>query len=248
VCPRSLIEAYEHDHGVRLRHGWGMTEMSPFGALAGRWSGGDEATWDLRVSQGRLLGSVQARVVGPDGSVLPNDGEHMGEVEVRGPWVTGGYFGQSGPRPGAGGWLPTGDIATISPNRVVRLKDRSKDVIKSGGEWIVSLDLERNLEQHPDVVDVAVIGVPDERWGERPLAVVTSAGALDFAELAGFLAGRIDRWQVPERWAQVAALPRTTVGKTDKQAIRERYANGGLTVIAGSPPRSEADSRTAVRP
>lgn len=248
VCTRGLIEAYEHDHGVRLRHGWGMTEMSPFGALAGRWAGDDEATWDLRVSQGRLLGSVQARVVGPDGAVLPNDGEHMGEIEVRGPWVTGGYLGLPSPGREADRWLPTGDIATISPNRVVRLKDRSKDVIKSGGEWIVSLDLERHLGRHPDVADVAVIGIPDERWGERPLAVVTSPKVLDFAELAVFLAGRIDRWQVPERWAQVAALPRTTVGKPDKQAIRELYADGSLTVSEVPASRSDADSATVVRP
>ena len=249
VCTRSLIEAYERHYGVRLRHGWGMTEMSPFGSLAGRWSGEDEATWDLRVSQGRLLGSVQARLVAPDGSVLPGDEAHMGEIEVRGPWVTGDYFGQSAPGSFHDGWLRTGDIGTISPTGVVRLKDRAKDVIKSGGEWIVSLDLEQHLEQHPGVLDVAVIGVPDERWGERPLAVITSAEGTepDFEELARFLADRVDRWQVPERWIRVDALPRTTVGKTDKQALRKRYADGVLAVVSVSLPRPGAGNGTAVR-
>jgi fatty-acyl-CoA synthase len=195
------------------------------------------------------VSGVQARLVGHGGSVLPRDGAHAGEIEVRGPWVTGGYFRQvDGDDRDDGddgdalhdGWLRTGDIGTISPTGVVRLKDRTKDVIKSGGEWIASIDLEQHLRRHPDVLDAAVIGVPDDRWGERPLAIVATVpdAGPGSAALAAFLAGHVDRWQVPERWARLEALPRTTVGKIDKQALRARYAAGELTVERVAVPRA----------
>jgi fatty-acyl-CoA synthase len=240
ACPRPLLEAYEREHGVRLRQGWGMTEMSPFGSLVGPWSDNDDPTWELRESQGRLVSGVQARLVGPDGSVLPRDGAHAGEIEVRGPWVTGGYFRRDDGDAVHDGWLRTGDIGTISPTGIVRIKDRTKDVIKSGGEWIASIDLEQHLRRDPGVLDAAVIGVPDDRWGERPLAVVVTVPDADpgSAALAALLAGHVDRWQVPERWARLDALPRTTVGKIDKQALRGRYAAGELTVERVTVPRA----------
>ncbi|MFD0854894.1 AMP-binding protein, partial [Actinomadura adrarensis] len=171
ACPRSLMEAYEKEFGVRLLHGWGMTEMSPIGTIAKPDGITDEdEAWDLRLSQGRFVCGTQSRIVGPEDEILPNDGVAMGEVQTRGPWITGSYYRQPDDSRFHDGWLRTGDIGTISPKGVLRLRDRTKDVIKSGGEWISSIELETELQADPAVRDVAVIGVEDERWGERPLA------------------------------------------------------------------------------
>jgi fatty-acyl-CoA synthase len=242
ACPSWLMKAYEQTYGVHLVHGWGMTEMSPIGSIAkpglsGSSDEGDE--WAFRATQGRLVCSVQARITGPDGTILPNDGVKIGEVQTRGPWVTGSYYKQDDPSGFSDGWLRTGDIGSISPNGVLQLRDRIKDVIKSGGEWISSMELEEVLGTHPDVVEVAVIGVEDERWGERPLAIVSlSDGATaDSVALAGHVAARVSRWQVPERWALVGQLPRTTAGKIDKSELRHRYTTQEFTVEVIDPPR-----------
>jgi len=232
ACPRALIEQYEEEFGVRLLHGWGMTEMSPIGTIA-KPDGheGDEA-WDFRLTQGRLVCGVQARVSGPEGQILPNDGASMGEIETRGPWITGAYHRQPDDSRFHEGWLRTGDVGVISPTGVLQLRDRTKDVIKSGGEWISSIELEQALQSHPDVLDAAVIGVEDARWGERPLAVVTlrADAAVDTDDLVAHLSARLARWQVPERWSRLEVLPRTSVGKTDKVALRRLYAERSLTV------------------
>ncbi|MGY1723496.1 long-chain fatty acid--CoA ligase [Blastococcus sp. SYSU DS0533] len=234
VCPRSLMEAYEKEFGVRLLHGWGMTEMSPIGTIAKPDGIADpHAAWALRLTQGRFVCGTQARIVGPDDEVLPRDGEAMGEVETRGPWITGAYHRQPDGSRFHDGWLRTGDVGTISPEGVLHLRDRTKDVIKSGGEWISSMELEEALADDPAVAEAAVIGVEDERWGERPLAIVSlveGADDSDPAVLARHLAGRVSRWQVPERWSRVPELPRTSVGKIDKAALRRRYAEQGLDV------------------
>jgi fatty-acyl-CoA synthase len=239
VCPMSLQRAYQDEYGVRLLHGWGMTEMSPVGTIARPDGLDEEAGWELRMTQGRFVATVQARVVGPDGAVLPQDGESVGEIETRGPWVTGSYYRQPDDSRFHDGWLRTGDAGTISPRRVLHLRDRIKDVIKSGGQWISSVGLEQVIDGHPDIVDVAVIGVEDERWGERPLAIVAvRAGAkADPHELAGYVAARVDRWEVPERWSFVTELPRTSVGKTDKARLRQLYAAHDLAVQIVSVPR-----------
>ncbi|MGE5133940.1 MAG: AMP-binding enzyme, partial [Gemmatimonadota bacterium] len=161
-----------------------------------------------------------------------HDGESVGEVEVRGPWITGTYYKDDDPAKFRDGWLRTGDVGIIDPQGFVTLTDRAKDVIKSGGEWISSMELENILMGHPDVAEAAVIGVPDEKWGERPLAtVVLRQGAtVTAAELREFLGTRVPKWQLPERWSFISEVPKTSVGKFAKTRIREAYAQGDYEV------------------
>ena len=233
ACPPALMQAYEERHGITLLHAWGMTEMSPLGTLARPPAGVDpEEAWPYRLTQGRFPAPVEARLVGPDGSIVPNDGSATGELEVRGPWITGGYYADDDAGKFRDGWLRTGDVGVISPDGYLTLTDRAKDVIKSGGEWISSLDLENHLMAHPAVREAAVIGVPDERWGERPLAtvVVGDGEEVSFADLRSFLSDRVPKWQLPERWASIAEVPKTSVGKFDKKVLRQRHSRGELDV------------------
>jgi fatty-acyl-CoA synthase len=233
ACPPSLMQAYQDRHGITLLHAWGMTETSPLGSLARPPAGVDPAdAWRYRLTQGQFLAPVEARLIGPDGSVLPYDGHSAGELEVRGPWITGSYYLSDDPEKFHDGWLRTGDVGVISPDGYLTLTDRAKDVIKSGGEWISSQDLENHLMAHPEVVEAAVIAAPDERWGERPLAVVvTWAGSSVTVEaLRDFLADRVPKWQLPERWAFVLEVPKTSVGKFDKKVLRHWHASGELDV------------------
>ncbi|MFJ9031557.1 long-chain fatty acid--CoA ligase [Streptomyces sp. NPDC102274] len=239
ACPPSLMEAYDK-LGVRLCHAWGMTETSPLGTMSNPPAGLDaEEEWPYRITQGRFPAGVEARLAGPRGDLLPWDGESAGELEVRGPWIAGAYYGGAGGEQikpedkfSEDGWLKTGDVGTISPDGYLTLTDRAKDVIKSGGEWISSVELENALMAHPEVAEAAVVAVPDDKWGERPLAtVVLKDGATaDYASLKEFLAGRIAKWQLPERWTVVSAVPKTSVGKFDKKVIRKQYADGELDV------------------
>ncbi|MFJ9343439.1 long-chain fatty acid--CoA ligase [Streptomyces sp. NPDC101733] len=239
ACPPSLMEAYDK-MGVRLCHAWGMTETSPLGTMAHPPAGlSAEEEWPYRITQGRFPAGVEPRLVGPGGGVLPWDGESAGELEVRGNWIAGAYYGGVGAeavRPedkfSADGWLKTGDVGVISADGFLTLTDRAKDVIKSGGEWISSVELENALMAHPEVAEAAVVAVPDEKWGERPLAtVVLKEGAtVDYVALRAFLAESVAKWQLPERWAIVAAVPKTSVGKFDKKVVRKQYANGELDV------------------
>jgi fatty-acyl-CoA synthase len=234
AVPRSLMEAFESELGVLIVQAWGMTETSPIGSVAHPPAGtsADEA-WHYRDTQGRLVCAVEARLVGDGGVVLPHDGVAVGEVEVRGPWVTGSYYKDDDPAKFRDGWLRTGDVGTIDPLGFVTLTDRAKDVIKSGGEWISSMELENAIMAHPDVLEAAVIGVPDDKWGERPLAtVVLRAGAsVTAADLRAFLADQVPRWQLPERWSFISEVPKTSVGKFAKTKIREAYAQGDYKVI-----------------
>ncbi|MFH9401613.1 long-chain fatty acid--CoA ligase [Streptomyces sp. NPDC017638] len=242
ACPPSLMTAFD-ELGMRVCHAWGMTETSPLGTVARppAHAAGTDEEFRYRVTQGRFPAGVEARLTGPGGTRLPWDGESAGELEVRGPWIAGAYY--NGPdadplRPGdkfsADGWLKTGDVGTISADGYLTLTDRAKDVIKSGGEWISSVELENALMAHPDVAEAAVVAVPDDKWGERPLAtVVLRPGAsADFQALRTFLAeeGRIARWQLPERWTTVPVVPKTSVGKFDKKVLRRQYADGELEV------------------
>ncbi|MEU8540047.1 long-chain fatty acid--CoA ligase [Streptomyces sp. NPDC048717] len=241
ACPPSLMEAYDK-LGVRLVHAWGMTETSPLGTVAHPPAGlTAEEEWPYRVTQGRFPAGVEGRLVGPDGEILPWDGESAGELEVRGNWIAGSYYGGAHGEPlctddkfSADGWLKTGDVGIITADGYLTLTDRVKDVIKSGGEWISSIDLENALMAHPAVAEAAVVAVPDEKWGERPLAtVVLKEGAsADYTELRAFLLaeGGVAKWQLPERWAIVPAVPKTSVGKFDKKVIRKQYADGDLDV------------------
>ena len=234
AVPHALMEAFEKELGVYILQAWGMTETSPIGSVARPPAGTPaDQSWAYRDTQGRLVCAVEARLVGDGGTVLAHDGKAVGEVEVRGPWVTGSYYGDDDPEKFHDGWLRTGDVGTIDPLGYVTLTDRAKDVIKSGGEWISSMELENELMAHPQVSEAAVIGVPDERWGERPLAtVVLLPGAeVTTAELRAFLAERVPRWQLPERWCFIPEVPKTGVGKFAKTRIRESYARGDYTVI-----------------
>ncbi|MEV0090616.1 long-chain fatty acid--CoA ligase [Streptomyces sp. NPDC050738] len=239
ACPPSLMEAYDK-LGVRLCHAWGMTETSPLGTVANPPAGlTAEEEWPYRLSQGRFPAGVEARLIGPSGERLPWDGESAGELEVRGPWIAGSYYGGADGedfRPAdkfsEDGWLKTGDVGHISSDGYLTLTDRAKDVIKSGGEWISSVDLENALMAHPQVAEAAVVAVPDKKWGERPLATVVlkEGAAVGFAELRDFLAQSIAKWQLPERWTVIASVPKTSVGKFDKKVIRKQYADGDLDV------------------
>jgi fatty-acyl-CoA synthase len=235
ACPPALMHAFAERHGIEVIHAWGMTEMSPLGSVSRPPAGatGDEA-WAYRYTQGRIPAAVGARIVGPDGEPMPADGKAVGELEVRGPWVTSGYVGEDEPDPEKfrDGWLRTGDVGMLSPNGFLTLTDRAKDVIKSGGEWISSVELENALMAHPDVVEACVVGVPDERWGERPLAtvVVREGAAVTPEQLREYLGEHVARWQLPERWSFIEAVPRTSVGKFDKKRVRVDFANGTLDV------------------
>jgi fatty-acyl-CoA synthase len=233
AVPHALMEAYETELGVRIVHAWGMTETSPLGSVAHPPAGlSAEEEWAYRDTQGRIFCTVQARLVGDAGEVLPHDGAAVGEVEVRGPWVTGSYYKDDDPAKFRDGWLRTGDVGTIDRLGFVRLTDRAKDVIKSGGEWISSMELENALMAHPDVTEAAVIGVPDEKWGERPLATVVrrEGSAVTAVELREFLSGRVPHWQLPERWSFIDEVPKTSVGKFAKTRIRDAYAKGAYEV------------------
>jgi len=234
AVPHSLMEAFEKELGVYILQAWGMTETSPIGSVARPPAGTPaDQSWAYRDTQGRLVCAVEARLVGDGGTVLPHDGKAVGEVEVRGPWVTGSYYGDDDPEKFHDGWLRTGDVGTVDPLGYVTLTDRAKDVIKSGGEWISSMELENQLMAHPQVIEAAVIGVPDEKWGERPLAtvVVQPGSEVTVAELRAFLAERVPRWQLPERWCFITEVPKTGVGKFAKTRMRESYARGDYTVI-----------------
>jgi fatty-acyl-CoA synthase len=239
ACPPALMRGFQERHDVTVYHGWGMTETSPVGSLAipPVQAEGDDY-WAYRYSQGRLAPHVEARLVGPDGTEQPWDGASDGELEVRGPWVTGSYYLDDDEEKFDEGWLRTGDIGRLTPDGYLTLTDRAKDVIKSGGEWISSVDLENHLMGHPAVREASVVGVPDERWGERPLATVVLAEGktATVEELRDYLVGRVARWQVPERWAFISEVPKTSVGKFDKKVLRARYAEGTLNVVESERP------------
>ena len=234
AVPVSLMRTFEAKFGVQIRQLWGMTETSPMATLAWPAPGTPpEKEWEIRATQGRPMCGVQARIVDDEGAVLPSDGVAVGELEVRGPWITGSYYRNTDPSKFASGWLRTGDVGRIDPQGYITLTDRAKDVIKSGGEWISSVDLENQLIAHPQVREAAVVGVPDERWQERPLAaVVLQDGAeLSAEELREYLSDKVVRWWLPERWTFIDEIPRTSVGKYDKKTIRARYAEGVYPVI-----------------
>jgi fatty-acyl-CoA synthase len=219
-----------------------MTETSPIAAIALPPRGIDPADeMDWRAKTGRVVPGVQMRIVDAEGKPLPWDGAAVGEIEVRGPWITGAYYRDPAPEKFDDGWLRTGDVGSIDAKGFVQITDRAKDVIKSGGEWISSVELENAIMAHPDVLEAAVIGVPDERWQERPLAcVVLRDGAASTVDvLAGALASRVARWWVPERWCFVDEVPKTSVGKFDKKVLRKKFADGALEVREGHLPGGE---------
>ncbi|HEV8064534.1 MAG TPA: long-chain fatty acid--CoA ligase [Acidimicrobiales bacterium] len=234
AVPLSLMKAFEERYGVPIIQAWGMTETSPLGAVAipPKDAAGDER-WAYRQKAGRVAFGVELRVVDGSGEVMPRDGQSVGEFEVRGPWVTAAYYGDPTPDRFNEGWLRTGDVGTVDERGYLTITDRTKDVIKTGGEWISSVELENELMAHTDIFEAAVVAVPDQRWDERPLAcVVLAEGAeADPEALASFLQDRVARWWVPERWTFIAEVPKTSVGKFDKKVLRASYAKGDLDVV-----------------
>jgi fatty-acyl-CoA synthase len=218
---------------MHIVQAWGMTETSPLAAIAHVPAGAaEQEQWEWRARTGRVMAGVEMRLVDDEGRVLPWDGEAVGEIQVRGPWITGAYHLDDDPAKFSDGWLRTGDVASALPNGFLQITDRSKDVIKSGGEWISSVELENTLMAHPAVFEAAVVAVPDERWDERPLAcvVLRPDGDAKPDELRDFLADKVAKWWLPERWTFIDTVPKTSVGKFDKKVLRRQYADGELTV------------------
>jgi fatty-acyl-CoA synthase len=234
ACPPSLMKAFEEKFGITVLHAWGMTETSPLGSVARPPAGSTgEERWAYRTSQGRMPAGVESRLVGDNGEVLPKDGKSIGELEVRGPWITGAYYGDDDPEKFHDGWLRTGDVGYVTPDGFLQLTDRAKDVIKSGGEWISSVELENAVMAHPAVAEAAVIGIPDEKWSERPLAAVVlkEGQQVEAVELREFLRDKLAKWQLPEYWTFIPEVPKTSVGKFDKKVLRKQHADGELDVL-----------------
>ncbi|MBM4525654.1 long-chain-fatty-acid--CoA ligase [Rhodococcus hoagii] len=233
AVPPSLMHAFENDHQVSVLHAWGMTETSPVGSVArppAEATG--EERWKYRYTQGRFPASVEARLIDDDGNRVPHDGTSIGELEVRGPWITASYYGVEAPDKFRDGWLRTGDVGSITPDGYLTLSDRTKDIIKSGGEWISSVDLENAVMGHPAVAEAAVIGIPDEKWDERPLVAVVLREGSDTTldQLRDFLADKVAKWQLPENWAVIQEVPKTSVGKFDKKRLRADFHDGSLDI------------------
>lgn len=231
----ALAREVRETNGLLLTQGWGMTETSPLLTYSRPPAGSsdhDPTAWTTRT--GRLVPGVRARVVDTDGVERPWDGTTQGEIEVAGNTVTGAYIGISDPSRFRDGWLRTGDLGVIHEGGWVQLKDRLKDGIKSGGEWISSVELENAIAEHPAVLEIAVVGVPDPTWEERPHAfvVVRQPGSVTADELADFLRGRVAKWWIPEHWTFTGAIPRTSVGKLDKNLLR-RHVTTPPTAAVG---------------
>jgi fatty-acyl-CoA synthase len=237
AAPPAMIETFDREYGVEVLHAWGMTEMSPLGSInhpkAKHLKLSHREQLDVRLKQGRPPFGVEMKIVGGDGKELPRDGTAFGDLMVRGPWVTCGYFkGEGGGILDQEGWFATGDVATLDPDGYMQITDRSKDVIKSGGEWISSIDLENAAMAHPAVAEAAVIGVAHPKWDERPLLIVhrKPGAALDKNELMDFLGSRVAKWWLPDDVQFVEAIPHTATGKILKTRLREDFRNYKLPI------------------
>ena len=233
AAPRAMIAGFRQRHGKTVVHGWGMTETSPLATASdyiGRVPTRRRGDADRRRRDAGPAAAVRraARAIDDEGNAIPWDGEAMGELEVRGPWVASGYYEtpEQAERWTDDGWFKTGDIASFHPSGYVMIKDRSKDVIKSGGEWISSVDLENALMAHPAIAEAAVIAIPHEKWDERPLAVcVLREGQTATAdELRGFLAPNFAKFWLPDSFEFIDEIPKTAVGKFRKTALRDQFA------------------------
>ena len=228
ACPPAMIAAFNDDYGVEVLHAWGMTEMSPLGTLCtlkNKHQSLPEADkMKIRLKQGRSIFGVDMKIVDPEGNDLPWDGKTFGDLHVKGPWVVRAYFKGEGGDPLINGWFPTGDVATIDPDGYMQITDRSKDVIKSGGEWISSIDIENIAMAHPAVAMAACIGIRHPKWDERPIVcVVKKPGAeVSREELLKFYEGKTAKWQIPDDAVFVEAIPLGATGKMLKTKLREQ--------------------------
>ncbi|MBV9193930.1 MAG: long-chain-fatty-acid--CoA ligase [Solirubrobacterales bacterium] len=229
AVPRSLLEGFDR-HGLTILQAWGMTETSPLGSMCRvppeLDSASTEDRYDFRARQGIAVPFIELRARGDDGELIPWNDQAMGELEVRGPWVAAGYHGGAGQEKFTDdGWFQTGDVVRIDEHGCIRITDRAKDLVKSGGEWISSVDLENLLMAHPAVAEAAVIAIPDERWGERPLAAIVLREGQEASpdDLRQHLTGQFAKWQIPERIEFIEEIPRTATGKFKKTELRERF-------------------------
>jgi len=229
ACPPAMIKSFRDDYNVTVLHAWGMTEMSPVGTvctlkLAQRELGA-EAQLAIMAKQGRAVYGVEMRIVGPDGQELPWDGQTSGDLHVKGPWIISSYFKGEGGDPLVDGWFPTGDVASIDADGFLQITDRSKDVIKSGGEWISSIDIENVAVAHPAVAMAACIALPHPKWDERPLLVVVKKPGAEVSrdELLKFYEGKVAKWQVPDDVVFVDAIPLGATGKMQKNKLRDQF-------------------------
>jgi fatty-acyl-CoA synthase len=227
--PRSMIRAFEEEFGIEFRQGWGMTETSPIGSLNVPTSdlrqGTLEERLDVQVKQGRRICGIEWRIVDEEGATVPRDGKAIGELQVRGPWVCSSYYKHDEDILDAEGWFSTGDIATLDAQGYMQITDRAKDVIKSGGEWISSIDLENVAMGHPDVALAAGIGIPDAKWTERPLLIVQAREGSEVTreDVLTFLEGKVAKWWIPEDVVFVESIPVGGTGKVQKTRLRELY-------------------------
>ncbi|HKX55875.1 MAG TPA: AMP-binding protein, partial [Xanthomonadales bacterium] len=231
ACPPSMIRIFELEYEVEVMHGWGMTEMSPIGTI-GKLKHSSrmldrEAQLKLKEKQGRAPFMVEMKIVNSDGVEQPRDGKAFGHLLVRGPSITKSYYRMDESAVDADGWFDTGDIATIDPEGYMQITDRDKDVIKSGGEWISSIDVENAAVGCDGVAEAAVIGLPHPKWSERPLLIVVREPESDVApeQILAFLNGKVAKWWIPEEVVFVDAIPHTATGKISKLELRKRFAD-----------------------
>jgi fatty-acyl-CoA synthase len=230
ALPRHMLERFERKLGIDVLQGWGMTEMSPLGVIGNLLPKHRELPWDqqaeVKLKQGRGIWGVELKLIDAEGREVPRDGATAGHVHVRGPWIASGYFkGEGGQVLDEHGWFPTGDIATLDADGYLQLVDRAKDMIKSGGEWISSIELENAAAGHPAVAEAAVIGVPHPKWQERPLLVVVKRAGMELSRegMLEYLGSRVAKWWLPDDVAFVAELPHTATGKLQKTRLREQF-------------------------
>jgi 3-(methylthio)propionyl---CoA ligase len=242
ACPPAMIRAFQDEYGVQVLHAWGMTEMSPLGTVTTFKAKHDQWTKDqrdaLQSKQGRAIFGVDMRIVDENGAELPWDGKAFGDLQVRGPWVIKGYFKGEGGDPLSDGWFPTGDVATMDADGYMQITDRSKDVIKSGGEWISSIDLENIAMAHPKIAEAAVIGIRHPKWDERPLVVAVKKKDQEVTreELLKHFEGKIAKWWMPDDVVFVAELPHTATGKLSKLTLRQQFKDYRLPEASSSRP------------
>ena len=229
ACPPAMIKSFRDDYDVTVLHAWGMTEMSPIGTVCtlklAQQALDPEAQLAIMAKQGRAVYGIEMRIVDPDGKQLPWDGRASGDLHVKGPWIISAYFKGEGGDPLVDGWFPTGDVATIDADGFLQITDRSKDVIKSGGEWISSIDIENVAVAHPAVAMAACIALPHPKWDERPLLVVVkkAGAAVSRDELLQFYDGKVAKWQVPDDVVFVDAIPLGATGKMQKNKLRDQF-------------------------
>ena len=234
ACPPAMIRSFQDEYGVQVLHAWGMTELSPLGTVGTLKSKhltlNKEQQYAIQFKQGRPLYGVDMKIVDDAGKELPWDGKAFGDLLVRGPWITSEYLKGEGGKVLRDGWFPTGDVATIDPDGFMQITDRSKDVIKSGGEWISSIDLENTAMAHPAVKEAAVVGVVHPKWDERPLLIVVKKAdaQLTREEMLQFFEGRVAKWWIPDDVVFVAELPHTATGKLLKTKLREEFGSHKL--------------------